>query len=137
MGIKRHMALLSVCLAAWAFFYIVGLPSDYFLKWRLAEQTLLSLITFFAIVPALGVTLILFLGEDYVKTSLWFAFYASVPLFLLDYMMEGIIKGEGLHFLISHWYLGIAYIYVWIELPIIGLAIRRLATLSQRGPQAA
>ena len=126
MNIRKHLILLLVGISAWLFFYLIGLPSNYFTEWSLADQILISLITFFAVVPAVGFLLLLFLGDDYVETALWVAFYVSAPLFVLDYIVAGVIKGEGLHFLISHWYISIAYIYVWIELPTIGLAIRKL-----------
>jgi hypothetical protein len=87
---------------------------------------MLSLITFFAVLPFLGSLVVIFLGGNYIKTALWMAFYASVPLFIYDYITVGIIQGQGLHFLKSHWYITIAYFYVWIELPLIGLALRKL-----------
>lgn len=126
MNIKKHIILFLVGITAWSFFYIIGLPSNYFINWNLDNKILLCLITFFAVVPFIGFLIILFLGGDYIKTSLWTAFYASAPLFLLDYFIVGIIKNEGFHFLISHWYISIAYLYVWVELPIIGVAIKKL-----------
>lgn len=126
MNIRNHAILLLVGILAWSFFYLIGLPSDYFTEWSLADQILISLITFFAVVPVVGFLVLLFLGGDYVKIALWAAFYVSVPLFVLDYVVVGVFKGEGFHFVISHWYISIAYLYVWIELPIIGLALKRL-----------
>lgn len=84
------------------------------------------MVTFFSVIPVVCGILLLFLGGNYIKTSLWVAFYASVPLFITDYIIIGLIKGEGITFLFSHWYLSIAYLYVWIELPIIGLALKKL-----------
>ena len=138
MNTKKHFILLSVGISAWALFYLIGLPSDYFREWSLADQIIISLITFFAVVPVVGFLVLLFLESDhdadYVRTALWTAFYASVPLFVLDYVIAGIVKGEGLRFLISHWYISIAYLYVWIELPIMGLALVKLkATTTDNG----
>jgi hypothetical protein len=93
-----------------------------------SEQVLITLITFFGVVPWIGFLVIIFLGGDYFKTSLWFSFYASVPLFLLDFIVVGLYQGQGFHYLITHWYITIAYFYVWIELPLIGQAIRKLTT---------
>ncbi len=33
---------------------------------------------------------------------------------------------KGLFFLKSHWYITIGYFYVWIDLPLVGLALRKL-----------
>ena len=129
MKAKEHLIFLFVGFSAWVLFYLIGLPSGYFSEWNLADQILLSLITFFAVVPLIGFLLILFVGGDHAKKALWLAFYASLPLFVLDYVMTGIIKGEGLHFLVSHWYISIAYLYVWVELPIIGLALKKLTAI--------
>jgi hypothetical protein len=122
----RHWTLLMVGLFAWLFFYVIGIPSDYFTKWSFDEKILLSLVAFFGAVPVVGGLVLIFLGGDYVRTSFWTAFYTSVPLFVLDYTVEGLHKGEGLHFLITHWYITLAYGYVWVELPLIGLALNKL-----------
>lgn len=122
---KEHIIVLSIGLGVWLAFFIVGIPSNYFTTWTFAEQVLLSLITFFGIFPVVGTLLLIFIGHDYFRTAIWLAFYWSVPLFIPDAITVGILKGEGLHFLTSHWYASIAYLYVWIELPIIALAIRK------------
>ena len=129
MNIKNHSILLAVCISAWFFYFIIGLPSNYFIEWSLADQIILSMITFFSVVPVIGGILLLFLGGNYITTALWMAFYASVPLFIIDYIIIGLIQGEGIRFLFSHWYLSIAYFYVWIELPIIGLSIKKLKNI--------
>ena len=131
MNIKRHSILLTVCMSAWLFYFIIGLPSNYFIEWSLANQIILSMITFFSVIPVVVGILLLLLGGNYIKTALWVAFYASVPLFIIDYIIIGLIKGEGLKFLFSHWYLSIAYLYVWIEIPIIGLALKKLRNKSE------
>jgi len=130
MGIRKHLTLLAVGILGWLFFYLVGLPSDYFIEWSLTDQILISMITFFSVIPVVGGLELLFLGGDYFKTALWAAFYASVPVFILDYIVVGVIRGEGFHFLITHWYITIAYFYVWIELPLIGLALQKITRSS-------
>jgi len=51
MTIQRHSALIGVSITAWLAFYLLGLPSNYFVDRDTAEKILLSLITLFAIVP--------------------------------------------------------------------------------------
>jgi len=79
------------------------------------------------IVPVIAIIVLSFLNGTFLKASVWFAFYASLPLFILDYIFAGIIDGEGLHFLVSHWYLTLGYFAVWIELPLIGKSLERLS----------
>lgn len=126
MAAKKHLVLFVIALAAWLSFYLIGYPSHYFQDWSLPEQTLLSLITVFGVVPVIGSLVLIFMGGDYVRTSLWFAFYASIPLSVVDYLVVGVIGGEGMGFLRTHWYVSMAYVYVWIELPLLGLGIRKL-----------
>lgn len=126
LNIKNHLIIITVAFLIWAAFYFIGLPSDYFLSWSVAEQILLTLIGFFSIFPLICLFLIIFLGGDYFKTSLWIAFYASVEVFILDFLVVGIIEGKGISFLISHWYLTIGYIEVWIIMPLVGLTVNIL-----------
>lgn len=126
MTIKKHFILLFIGVSGWLFYYLVGLPSNYFSEWSLANQIIISMITFFSVVPTLSFLILIFMGGDYIKTALWTAFYASIPLMCLDYIVVGIIEGQGINYLISHWYITIAYFYVWIEIPVIGLAVRKM-----------
>ena len=126
MNIKRHFILFTITLSAWAGFFLLGLPFNYFVDWNLAEKTLLSLITAFAIVPYISFFVLLFLGGDYFKTSIWFAFYASVLIGVLDFIVLGMIQGNGIYFVISHWHLTLGYLYVWISIPLVGASIKRI-----------
>lgn len=126
MNIKRHFILFTVTLSVWAVFFLLGLPFNYFLDWNLAEKTLLSLITAFAIIPYISFFLLIFLGGDYFKTSIWFAFYASVLIAVLDFIVVGMIQGHGIYYLISHWPLTLGYLYVWISIPLVGASIKRI-----------
>ncbi len=125
MTTKKHITLLAFTFLAWLGFYLLGLPSNYFTDWNLAELTLLSLFTMFGFLPVVGTLVLILMGSDYVKISLWLAFYASVPLFFYDLIIVGLIGGEGLHFLTSHWYLSLAYGHVWIVLPLVGLTLQK------------
>ncbi len=88
---------------------------------------LLLLSTFLSILPVITIIVLGFIKVPFLKTSVWFALYASGLPFILDYLFIGIIKGEGLHFLVSHWYLTIGYFAVWIELPLIGKSLERIS----------
>jgi hypothetical protein len=103
----------------------MGIPSNYYTEWNLAEIILLSLFTMFGFLPVVGALVLIFMDGDHVKTSLWLAFYASVPLFFYDLIVAGLIGGEGFHFIVTHWYISLAYFYVWLILPIVGLALQK------------
>lgn len=126
MNIRRHLILFAITLSAWAGFFLLGLPFDYFVDWRLAEKILLSLVTAFAIVPYIAVFVLLFLGGDYFKTSIWFAFYASVLVGALDFIVVGMIQGSGIHFVVSHWPQTLGYLYVWVSIPLVGASLNRI-----------
>jgi hypothetical protein len=125
MNVKKHLFLIIFFFLGWAAFYLIGLPSNYFLGWSTADKILLTLIGFFSIFPLCCFVLVVFLGGDYLKTSLWVAFYASVELFILDYIVVGMIGGNGIGFLISHWVLTIGYVEAWIVIPLVGLALKK------------
>ncbi|NNF97876.1 MAG: hypothetical protein HKM93_00715 [Desulfobacteraceae bacterium] len=133
MNIKKHLVLITVVCVAWAVFYLIGLSSDYFLTWTTAEQMLITWMGFFSILPFFCFFVVVFLGGDYFKTSLWFAFYASVELFAFDYVVVGLIEGQGLGFLMSHWYLTIGYFEAWIVMPLVGSALMKFKEASFSG----
>ena len=125
---KKHLILLAFTFLAWLGFYLLGIPSNYFTDWNLAELILLCLITMFGFLPVVRAFVLIFMDGNYVKTSLWFAFYASVPLFFYDLIVVGIIGGEGFHFLVSHWPVTFGYLCVWIILPLVGLALQKFSS---------
>ena len=126
MNLKKHMILITVVFLAWAAFYLFGLSSDYFLSWSTAEKILITWMAFFAILPLICFFVVIFLDGDYFRTSLWLALYASFGVFILDYLVVGLIEGEGFSFLITHWYLTIAYIEALVVMPLVGLALKKL-----------
>jgi hypothetical protein len=123
MTVWRHVALWLIGSLTWALFTILGLPWDTFTAWNLDQLILLNLVAAFAVVPLIGAMTLLLLGGDTVLTALWAAFYHSVPLLIYDLVLHRYIGGKGLGFLVSHWTITIRYLYVWIELPLIGLAL--------------
>lgn len=121
MTVKNHLQLAAVAVGGWAFFYLIGIPSDYFQKWSINEHILLTFITFFAILPVIAAVTMILINQDYVKTGIWLSAYGSVLLALLDFLVCGVIRKEGLHCFISHWYITIAYFYIWLIVPLVGI----------------
>lgn len=127
MKLRHHLLLAAISIALWLLFYLVGLSSDYYHDLNNREILMVLLISFFAIIPFIAVIVLTFIKRPFLRTSLWFAFYSSIPLFLLDYIFVGVLKHEGFHFLVSYWYLTIGYFWVWIELPVIGKTLEQLS----------
>lgn len=127
MKTRDHLLLASICILLWAGFFVLGIQYNYFQDFTSESMLLLLLITYLCIIPILATFVLSFLKVPFLRASVWFAFYASAPLFLLDYITVGIIKGEGFHFLISHWYLTLGYFLVWIELPLVGKSLEKLS----------
>ncbi len=125
--VRQHILLATISIMIWAGFYILGLKYNYFQNFSPESMLVLLLSTFLGIIPIMAIVVLAFLKVPFLKASVWFAFYASVPLFILDYIFVGIMGGEGLHFLVSHWYLTLGYFAVWIELPLIGKSLERLS----------
>jgi hypothetical protein len=127
MKIRYHLLFAGICILLWAGFYILGLPYNYFQDFSKEAMFLLLLSTFLVVVPIIAVILLAFIKVTFLRASVWLAFYSSVPAFILDFIFVGLVEGEGLHFLASHWYLTLGYFVVWIELPLIGKSLEKLA----------
>ena len=125
MKVKDHIILAVVAICGWFFYYLIGIPSDYFQDWRLSEQILLSLITFFSAVPLISSVTIVLINRNYIKTGIWLAFYASFFLAFLDFIICGVIQRGGLKIFTTHWYLTLGYFYVWVICPLMGFVIHR------------
>lgn len=125
MVINKHFITYIITSAIWGIFLLVGLPSDYYYGFSFGAQVWLSIFVFFLILPLSYVVLRKIWKENYLKSSLWIAFYASVPLAFYDYIYLGLIKGLGHRYIFSHWYLTIFYFIVWIEIPLVGWIMRK------------
>ena len=127
MKTRHHLILAAISIVLWLLFYLAGLPSDYFQDYGSKEILIVLLISFFGVIPFIAVVVLTFIKLPFLKASVWFAFYTSLPLFILDYIIVGIVAGEGLGFLVSHWYLTLGYFAVWVELPLIGKTLEQLS----------
>ena len=125
---KYHLLLILIVFFTWLIFYLIGLPSDYFMQYNQAEKILISLVGLFAAVPYISLLTITLIPEKPFKTAMWLTLYASILPFLLDYIVVGIYFKTGWGFLSSHWYLTIGYNTVWVIIPPIGLAIEKIKT---------
>ena len=127
MKARQHFLLAVISILLWAGFYILGLQNNYFQDFSSESLLVLLFSSLLGVIPVIAIVVLAFIKVPFFKASVWFAFYGSLPLFILDYIFVGIIKGEGLHFLVSHWYLTLGYFAVWIELPLIGKSLEKLS----------
>jgi hypothetical protein len=123
----HHLILAAISIFLWLVYFLGGLPYHYLQDFSISEAILLLLINFFAVLPFFAIIVLTFMKLPFLKTSVWLAFYGSLLPFILDYLAVGIIGGEGLHFLVTHWYLTVGYIGVWIILPVLGKTLEQLA----------
>jgi hypothetical protein len=103
------------------FFVIRGLPNHHYLDWS-REFQIGDCIAIIIFTIPLVYLLLKWLSrkQDYLKDSIWFAFFTSVPFLIYDSFYLGVIKGFGFSYLHEFWFLTIFYFIVWIEMPVIG-----------------
>ncbi|OJJ17028.1 hypothetical protein BKI52_30390 [marine bacterium AO1-C] len=123
--IKTHGSLLLMSFVTWGFFVLVGLP-DYGQSWSY-DLTVVVVIAITVLYVPLGAFLLkkMFPTKDYFRSSLWLAFYLTIPLFTYDTVFIGVIGGEGLKFLPKYWYLTFFYFSFWVQFPLIGLLLEK------------
>lgn len=127
---KKHIVLGLFTFFGWLFFYLMGLPFDYFVNTSALYKILILWLTMFSVFPVLTFILLSFLDGDHFHNSLWFSLYASFGIFLLDFIVVGIAQRNGLGYLKTHWLQTAGYIEALIIIPLIGLAIKKI-TLRQ------
>lgn len=123
---KKHIIMLSVTIVGWLFFFLVGLPFNYFLNTSTLFKILVLWMTMFSIFPVITFILLSFLEGDFFRNSLWFSLYASFGVFLLDLIVVGIINQNVLVFLKTHWMQTVGYLEALIIIPLTGLAMKKI-----------
>ncbi len=67
---RKHLILLALSVILWFTFYLIGIPSEYYINWDSSSKILLTLITIFEIAPVISYITLVILEGDYLKTSL-------------------------------------------------------------------
>ncbi len=130
MNFTKHLLSLLITFALWFIFLLFGLSSNYYQAWSFGAQVLLCIFTLILLLPVSYVVLMKVWQQDFLKSSLWMAFYASAPLILYDYVYIGVIQGQGVTFLFTHWYLSLFYLLVWLEIPLLGWVLQKRCVLT-------
>jgi len=121
---RNHIVTILVTFSAWFGALLVGLPTDYFLQCSFNEQLLISVLTIPFTMILSYFLLVYFWKENWIKSSLWIAFYASGPLYIYDYIYLGVIQNLGHSWYLDYWFLTIGYFWVWLVIPIVGLSLQ-------------
>ncbi len=124
MNARWHLKLLAVVTAAWAIFWIIGLP-DYYRQYSGRFMIIFDLAILFPLWYVVFRVLKKVRGRSRLAVANWLAFYITVPLLLYDFVYCGVYLGYGAGFFAEFWYLSVYYIVPWIILPPTGLWLDR------------
>lgn len=122
----RHLKLFLTSIVIYVAFALRGLHNNHYLDWTLDFQIgdCIEILVFAA--PLIYVPLKRFSCKgEYVKDSIWFAMYLSVPFAVLDGIYLGWWKGYGPGYFRAFWFLTIYYFIVLVEAPVIGYLLQR------------
>ncbi len=125
MDARRHFTLLGQAMLVWLLFWLAGLP-HYFQQYSVVTMGVLCTL----LATAFGIYAAWFLARRRrgrrMRAACWFAFYYSLPFFVLDALYCGLYLGLGWDFLRSHWYLTVFYFSIWIQFPLTAWALDRV-----------
>lgn len=117
MSIRRHVRLLLIVTVAWLLVWIVGLPNYY----RQYSTTFMFIFDVVVLLPIWWVGYrSMKKSKNGLRSSLWLAFYITIPLFVYDYLYCGYYLGYGINFVWIYWYLSVYYIIPWLIFPLTG-----------------
>ena len=133
LNLKTHINLLIMSFITWLTFLLIGLP-DYYQSWSFNARVIVCVLVTVLYFPLTVFILNKFGDREYIKNSLWLAFYLTLPLFIYDYAYIVLIKGDDISFVFRYWYLSFFYFSFWIQFPLIGWLIKQkeLDSLSAR-----
>lgn len=113
MNIKIHIALLLQSSAMWLLFWLVGLP-DYYQQYSVVVMGVLC--TLLSVALSLFAVYMLMRCREEIRMSraCWLSFYYTIPFAIYDSLYCGWYLGLGAGFLVSHWYLTVFYLSLWL-----------------------
>ncbi|PCJ35817.1 MAG: hypothetical protein COA99_13630 [Moraxellaceae bacterium] len=115
----KHFYILCVVTTLWAWFFLIGLWSDYYQQWGWVSQLIFVDVLPLVLMVFLSKGLILlFKGYGLLKSSLLVAFYFSVPFLLYDYIYLVLYQGNGAEYLFRYWYLTGFSLLPWFVFPV-------------------
>jgi hypothetical protein len=106
MNSRAHLRFLLLFTAAWAAFWVCGLPSNY----QQYSRTFMIWFDALVLIPLSAIFLVSLNRvppRRRMAVSLWMAFYFSVPLAFYDWLYCGVFLGHGIEFVWRYWYLSV------------------------------
>ena len=122
MAMRDHIRIFLIATVVWVSFWAAGLPSYY-------QQYSNLLMIWFDLLLLIPIAAIAYLVlrrlrlERRLKTTLWLAFYFTVPLSVYDWLYCGLYLGHGVQFISRYWYLTVYYAFPWVLLPLMALLL--------------
>ncbi len=113
MKAAKHLSLLGQAVAAWAVFWVIGLP-DYYQQYSTLALAIGSILLSVAISLAAVYLLLRCRPEHRKQRALWLSFYYTVPLAILDSLYCGAHLGHGAGYVFTYWYLSVFYLTPWL-----------------------
>ncbi len=132
--LKHHLLLFCLPTTLWTFYLLMGLPSEYFQTWPpLRTLIVVDLVPALLLVPLSYWLLKHVIGHSFVRAALLASFYASLPLLVYDWIYIAGHLEKGVGFFADYWYLTAFYFVPWIVIPIVGMALSRIASNRAEG----
>lgn len=126
MKTAKYIKFFLIAVVAYLLFLIRGLHNNHYLDWSLDFQISDCIEIMIFTLPIVYFPLRWFSQKtDYFKDSIWFALCLSIPFIIFDIIYVGVIKGHGLEYFKTFWFLTIFYFIVLIEVPIIGYLMHK------------
>jgi len=123
----KHFYILCVVTTLWAWFFLGGLSSNYYLDWKPIYQFLFVDAIPAAIMFYLAPGMIKFIDRrNVMRSALIIAFYFSVPFLIYDYIFLGIHKEYGLAYLSEFWFLSGFSVLPWLIFPAVALRMKNV-----------
>lgn len=123
---KTHLHLFIQASVIWLVFWLGGWPHYY----QQYPPVLVGVAcTVLSVVFSLLALAILLRSkpENRMSKALWLSFYYSVPLAVYDIAYCAVYLGLGMGYLVSHWYLTVFYVSIWLTFVPTALLLRSVA----------
>lgn len=117
---------LLIATAIYGLFFLRGMAADHYLDWSLDFKIgdCIEIIIF--TVPLTYLVLRRLSSKpEYFRDACWLALSFSIPYGIYDLILLGYVRGHGINYLSTFWFLTIFYFVALIEIPVIGYIMHR------------
>lgn len=122
----RVARFLAVSTFIYGLFFVRGITAGHYLDWSLDFQIADCIEIIIFTVP-LTYSMLRWLSSKphYFQDACWLALSFSVPYAIYDFVLLGYIRGYGLEYLSTFWFLTVFYFITLVEIPVIGYLMYR------------